>query len=79
MLGLLEKVTLRPAEVGSADVEAVRAAGVSDAAIVDALYVCAHFNMIDRVADALGFDVPSDEEIAAGAPAFLLEGYGSEV
>ncbi len=55
MLGFLETVTLRPDGVGSADAEAVRAAGVSDQAMVDALLVCAYFNLIDRLADSFGF------------------------
>ena len=55
MLGYLEQVTLRPAEVRPEDAEAVRAAGVSDQAIVDALLVCAYFNLIDRLADSFQF------------------------
>lgn len=55
MLGHLEAVTLRPDEVGPADVAAVRDAGVSDEAIVDALMVCVYFNLIDRLADSFGF------------------------
>ena len=55
MLGFLEEVTLRPDEVGAAGAEALRAAGVSRAAAVDALYVCAYFNLIDRLADSFGF------------------------
>jgi alkylhydroperoxidase family enzyme len=78
-LALLSQVTLEPASVTAADVARVRSAGVSAAATRDALYVCAYFNVIDRVADALAFDVPSDERLAAGAPAFLAEGYGNEV
>jgi alkylhydroperoxidase family enzyme len=54
-LGFLEAVTLRPGEVGPADAEAVRAAGVSDEAIEDALTVCACFNLIDRLADSFAF------------------------
>jgi alkylhydroperoxidase family enzyme len=77
-LGLLEKVTLRPLEVGPADIAAVRAAGVSDEAIEDALAVCACFNLIDRLADSLGFDLPPREVHAAYAERFLAEGYGNE-
>ena len=32
----------------------MRAQGVSDQAIVDALSVCAYFNLIDRLADSFG-------------------------
>jgi alkylhydroperoxidase family enzyme len=73
VLGYLEKVTLTPEEVTSADVATVRAAGVSDRAITDAVYVCALFNLIDRVADALGFEVPAS--FARRAADQLRRGY----
>jgi alkylhydroperoxidase family enzyme len=79
VLDLLQKVTLRPGEVGPPDVDAARAAGVSDEAIEDALHVCAYFNLIDRLADSLGFDLPSRESHRAYAGRFLEEGYGNEV
>ena len=60
-LGFLEKLTLRPDEITRDDVDAVRAAGVSDDALVDAIHVCALFSMIVRLADSLGWDVPSYE------------------
>ena len=72
-------MTLAPAEVTAADVNAVRDAGVSDQAIEDALGVCAGFNLIDRVADALGFDLRPVEVHASYAEQFLAEGYGNEV
>ena len=71
-------MTLRPHRVTRDDVAVVRAAGVADAAIEDALAVCACFNLIDRVADSLGFDLPEREIHAAYAERFLLEGYGNE-
>jgi alkylhydroperoxidase family enzyme len=77
-LDLLQTVTLAPSSVSPADVAAVRLAGVSDQAIADALTVCACFNLIDRVADALGFDLPSREVHAGYAAQFLAEGYGNE-
>lgn len=58
-LGFLEKLTLTPLALGPDDAKAVRAAGVSDEAIRDAILVCSLFNTIDRIADALGF-VPND-------------------
>jgi alkylhydroperoxidase family enzyme len=78
VLDLLQKVTLAPTEVSRADADAARTAGASDEAIEDALAVCAYFNLIDRLADSLGFDLPSREEHAAYAPQFLAEGYGNE-
>jgi alkylhydroperoxidase family enzyme len=77
-LDLLEKVTLAPSEVSAADVDAVRASGVSDDAVKDALAVCYGFNLIDRVADSLGFDCPPAEVHKAYAGTFLAEGYGNE-
>ena len=78
-LDLLQKVTLAPADVSPADVAAVRADGVSNEAIEDALTVCACFNLIDRIADSLGFDLPPREVHAGYAEQFLAEGYGNEV
>jgi len=75
MLGFIETMTLRPDELGPDDAAAVRAAGVSDDALIDAIHVCAYFNMIVRLADSLGWDVPSPERLAARAPAMLAEGY----
>jgi alkylhydroperoxidase family enzyme len=79
-LGLLQKLTLDPAAVTAADVEGVRAAGVSDAAIVDALYVCSYFNLIDRLADAFAFTPISHligrEELSAYGARLLSRGYG---
>lgn len=74
-LVFLEKLTLRPDELERADAEAVRAAGVSDQALRDAATVCALFSMIVRLADSLGWEVPSPERLAARAPAMLDGGY----
>ena len=71
----LEKLTLRPDELGAEDAAAARAAGVSDQALLDAATVCALFNMIVRLADSLGWDVPSWDRLTARAPAMLEGGY----
>jgi hypothetical protein len=75
MLVFLEQLALRPEAVSAADVEAVRAAGVSDEALRDAALVCALFSMIVRLADAFGWDVPAPEKLAARVPAMLDGGY----
>jgi uncharacterized peroxidase-related enzyme len=54
-----ERLTREPARVGRAEVDALRAAGLDDRAIHDAVQVIAYFNYINRVADALGTD-PED-------------------
>ena len=74
-LVFLEKLTLRPDEIGPADADAVRAAGVTDAALRDAVTVCALFSMIVRLADSLGWDVPTWERLQQRAPAMLEGGY----
>ena len=75
MLAFLEGLTLRPEELTKADAEAAYAAGVSRQALRDAAAVCAFFNMITRLADSLGWDVPSPDQLAARAPAMLEGGY----
>jgi alkylhydroperoxidase family enzyme len=74
-LVFLEKLTLRPEQLEPTDVESARAAGVSDKALRDAVTVCALFNMIVRLADSLGWEVPSRERLLARAPAMLKGGY----
>lgn len=74
-LGFIEKLTLRPGELTREDADAVRAAGVSEEALVDAIHVAALFNMIVRVADSLGFEVPPYESFLARADSMLSSGY----
>ena len=66
---------MRPNELTEADAEAAYAAGVSREALRDAATVCAFFNMITRLADSLGWDVPSPDRLAARAGAMLEGGY----
>jgi alkylhydroperoxidase family enzyme len=75
MLGFIEKLTLRPGELRRDDADAVRAAGVSDAAIVDAIHVAALFNMIVRLADSLGWAAPEWDSFLARAESMLAKGY----
>lgn len=75
MLGFLEKLTLQPAAVTRADVVPLRAAGLSDEAIEDAIQVTALFNIYDRLADTLEFDIPEPDVFASGAKSLLRRGY----
>jgi alkylhydroperoxidase family enzyme len=74
-LGFLEKMTLRPEELTHSDAQAVRDAGVAEEALLDAIHVCALFNMIVRMADSLGFEPPGPEYLERGAPRMLASGY----
>ena len=74
-LGFVEKLTLRPAELTTADGDAVLDTGVSRDALRDAIHVAALFNMIVRLADALGWDVPAFQEFHARADRMLASGY----
>ena len=77
-LGFLETLTLRPSELSQAAAAAdlLLSTGVSEEALVDAgSTFAALFNMIDRLADSLGWHVPSDEAFSARAPAMLESGY----
>ncbi|HJZ74909.1 MAG TPA: hypothetical protein VKE51_24395 [Vicinamibacterales bacterium] len=58
-LALLEKMTLDHGRLGADDVRKVMQAGVSRQAILDALEVAFLFNIYDRLADAMGWDVPA--------------------
>jgi alkylhydroperoxidase family enzyme len=74
-LGFLEKLTLRPETVTADDAGAVRDAGVSEEALVDAIHICALFSMIVRLADSLGWDVPPFDSFYDRADGMLESGY----
>jgi alkylhydroperoxidase family enzyme len=57
-LGLLKKMTLDHASLGPEDVRAVLRLGVSRQAVADAMEVAFLFNVYDRMADAMEWDVP---------------------
>jgi len=75
MLGFLEKLTVSPDDVGPADLAPLRAAGLGDQAIEDAIQVCVLFNIYDRLADSLGFHLPGPEGYAASGRALMQRGY----
>lgn len=56
MLAYARKLTLTPREVTAADVEALRAAGFDDAAILTIAQVVGFFNYYNRLSDGLGID-----------------------
>lgn len=74
-LAYLEKVTLTPSDVVAADARRVLDAGVSAKAVREALYVASLFAAINRLADAFGFELPTQAGFDAGAKALLRFGY----
>lgn len=72
MLGYLEKVTLQPEAVGVDDLAPLRAAGISDQAIADAVHVCAAFQVYDRLADSMGWHVPAEPSFWSKQARYLL-------
>ena len=74
-LALLEKITLVPREIDSHDIAELRRTGLTDRAILDATYVCVGFNIITRIAEALGFEIPSEELFSRAAKLVRVFGY----
>lgn len=75
VLPLLKKVSQAPADVTAGDVDAVRAAGVPDDAIVDALHVNLVFNAVNRLANAFGWEWDSEAHVRSCAKALHLFRY----
>lgn len=75
MLGFLRTLTLEPLHVGAEDIGRLRAVGLSDNAIEDAIHICANFNIINRLADAFGFELPGPQGLARSTEILLTRGY----
>ncbi|MCU1277718.1 MAG: hypothetical protein JWM53_1264 [bacterium] len=74
-LKFARKMTLEPDALAADDVAALRAAGVSTAAAREVAWVTAAFNVMPRLADTLGWEVPDDTSFAIGAKILLKRGY----
>ena len=75
MLAFLETLTLTPGALTGADVDGLRRAGWADEAIEKAIYVCFCFCVMDRLADAFGFQVNSARGLAWVSRILLGPGY----
>ena len=75
MLGFLEKLTLEHGALTAADLASLRTAGLSEEKIEEAIHVCAVFNIFDRLADALGFEVQAPDAAERTARFLLARGY----
>ena len=75
MLKFIEKLCQTPSDVGPDDLEPVLAAGVTSAAVREALYVVGMFSLITRLADAFGFAIPDEAGFEASGKSLLRFGY----
>jgi alkylhydroperoxidase family enzyme len=75
MLAFIEKLTLTPDALSSADIGPLRRAGLSDAAIEDAIHVCTLFSVYDRLADSFEFHIPEAAAFEQSAVSLLKRGY----
>jgi hypothetical protein len=76
-LAYLERVTLAPEQVTAEDARAALAKGASPAALAQALDVLFAFNVMDRLADAMGWEVSTPEEFRKWGVFLLKRGYGA--
>jgi alkylhydroperoxidase family enzyme len=75
MLDLLEVFTLRHEELGPADVRKALDAGVTREQVRDAFYVAFLFNIYDRLADTLGWELPDEGYYPKAGRHLLKNGY----
>ncbi len=57
-----------PSEIGAEDAESLRAHGLDDATIHDAIQVVAYFNYINRIAEGVGTDLEPEWEPRSYGP-----------
>lgn len=74
-LGLVKKLVQDPDSVGPEDVGEVLEAGVRPEAVIDAITVVFDFDMVNHVADALGFDLLDEKGYGRSADNLLKRGY----
>ena len=75
VLAFLQKLTVNPSQVTPEDIATMRSSGVSEKAISEAIYVCFAFSVMDRLADALDFDIPSPKHFKTGGRFLYRMGY----
>lgn len=57
LLAYAAKLTVSPASVVAADIEALRTVGLEDLAVHDACAIIAYFAFVNRIADGLGVEL----------------------
>lgn len=74
-LAFVEVLTLRPDAVSADDLAATRAAGLSDHELRELGGVVFCFSVMDRLADAFDFMIPTDEQAAVTGDFLYNKGY----
>lgn len=67
------KLTRTPAAITADDVDALRAAGFDDTAVLDVCQVACYYNYVNRLADGLGVELEdfwTDETMCVGRDEF---------
>lgn len=75
LLSYVEKLTLRPGEIGPSDVQQLREKGWTDEAIYDAVMVCGLFSFYNRWVDGTGVHAMADEDHRASGKRLAARGY----
>ncbi|HEU0026544.1 MAG TPA: hypothetical protein VFQ25_05450 [Ktedonobacterales bacterium] len=75
ILAFLAKLTLSPSTVVEHDIQQLHDAGLTDEAIEAAIRVCFAFTIMDRLADALDFEIPADASTQKAARILFTAGY----
>ncbi|HKR09269.1 MAG TPA: hypothetical protein VJS39_08780 [Gemmatimonadaceae bacterium] len=75
MLALLETFTLRHQQINASDVRMAIEKGVTREQIRDAFYVAFLFNVYDRLADTLGWELPDQRYYPKAGQFLLKKGY----
>jgi uncharacterized peroxidase-related enzyme len=75
VLTFLDKLTVAPRDVTADDIATLRRAGISDDAIANAVEVCAHFCIINRLADTFGFRLQTPRGLANEAKTLTRKNY----
>jgi len=74
-LGFVQQLTRDPESVGPEHVRRLEAAGLTEDEIGTAVHIVAQFCAINRIADAMGFQVPSAVAFGRMGAALLKHGY----
>ena len=62
ILNYAERLTLAPASVTRADVDALRGAGLSDTDVLHVAEVVGYYAYVNRIADGLGVELEGEDE-----------------